>query len=242
MSDTQNNNNLKGVALVYNGSVAYASRFAAAAKISGVSIGKIASLGSPIAGIFGVLANAAVNKLDNTQSNAEVVGRTAVDLACFAIGCIPVVGVVGGSLAMFVANFALTKEQAEAIGDAIITVYDKAMENVQVYELQDLVDSGELTAEDIVAIQDLVTMAENITTAQAELQEAMQTYLPYTLDTTDVYATSEHLASPIVFDLNGDGISTTNVKENYINFDLDGNGFAERTGWIEALSVNKCAA
>lgn len=39
--------------------------------------------------------------------------------------------------------------------------------------------------------------------------------------------------SPIVLDLNGDGIATTSLK-TWINFDHDGNGFAEQTGWINA--------
>ncbi len=36
--------------------------------------------------------------------------------------------------------------------------------------------------------------------------------------------------SPIVLDLDGDGVETTNVKDGSY-FDHDGNGFAEQTGW-----------
>lgn len=38
-------------------------------------------------------------------------------------------------------------------------------------------------------------------------------------------------ASPLVLDLNGDGVSTTAVGEN-VHFDLDANGFSEMTGWV----------
>jgi Ca2+-binding RTX toxin-like protein len=41
------------------------------------------------------------------------------------------------------------------------------------------------------------------------------------------------ILSPIVLDLDGDGIETTNVKDGAY-FDHDGNGFAERTGWAGA--------
>ena len=38
---------------------------------------------------------------------------------------------------------------------------------------------------------------------------------------------------PLVIDLDGDGLQTTNQKAAGIYFDYDGNGFAERTGWID---------
>jgi hypothetical protein len=41
------------------------------------------------------------------------------------------------------------------------------------------------------------------------------------------------LASPIILDLDGDGVETLNVKDGAY-FDHDGNGFAEQTGWAGA--------
>ena len=38
--------------------------------------------------------------------------------------------------------------------------------------------------------------------------------------------------SPIVLDLDGDGVQTLGLKD-FVFFDHDGNGFAERTGWVE---------
>jgi hypothetical protein len=40
-----------------------------------------------------------------------------------------------------------------------------------------------------------------------------------------------HNVSPIVFDLNGDGISTSNVLTSPVPFDMDGDGTAEQIGW-----------
>ena len=37
---------------------------------------------------------------------------------------------------------------------------------------------------------------------------------------------------PLILDLDGDGIETTNLVGSTTHFDLDANGFAERTGWV----------
>lgn len=38
--------------------------------------------------------------------------------------------------------------------------------------------------------------------------------------------------SPIAIDLNGDGIKTISISQSHINFDITGDGVAERTGWL----------
>ena len=48
--------------------------------------------------------------------------------------------------------------------------------------------------------------------------------------------------SPIVIDLNGDGIKTISRKNNKTYFDLDNNKFAENTSWIDkndGILINK---
>ena len=40
------------------------------------------------------------------------------------------------------------------------------------------------------------------------------------------------LLSPLVLDLNGDGVQTTGMMENWTMFDFDGDGFKNRTGWL----------
>ena len=48
--------------------------------------------------------------------------------------------------------------------------------------------------------------------------------------------------SPIVIDLNGDGVKTISRKDNKTYFDLDNNKFAENTSWIDkndGILINK---
>lgn len=51
------------------------------------------------------------------------------------------------------------------------------------------------------------------------------------ISTNDI--TSLHFASPIVLDLNGDGVQTTNIK-NGVSFDIFGVGKQVTTGWVSA--------
>ena len=44
---------------------------------------------------------------------------------------------------------------------------------------------------------------------------------------------AKRTVSPLVLDLDGDGVETLNVDEG-IHFDHDGNGFAEATGWVKS--------
>ncbi|MFZ1249085.1 MAG: calcium-binding protein [Candidatus Saccharimonadales bacterium] len=39
---------------------------------------------------------------------------------------------------------------------------------------------------------------------------------------------------PLLLDLDGDGIETVSITDSVANFDLDGNGFAERTSWVKS--------
>src|SRR6266568_3510473 len=50
-------------------------------------------------------------------------------------------------------------------------------------------------------------------------------------DIQDHFDTAEITRSPIILDLNGDGVRTISESEGP-NFDLDGNRFAEQTGWV----------
>ena len=48
---------------------------------------------------------------------------------------------------------------------------------------------------------------------------------------SSLYQTAEVQTSPLIVDLDGDGVETMSVA-NGIYFDHDGNGFAENTGWV----------
>ncbi|MEC8067431.1 MAG: calcium-binding protein [Pseudomonadota bacterium] len=45
---------------------------------------------------------------------------------------------------------------------------------------------------------------------------------------------AQSLASPIVLDLDGDGVTTTGLSGSSAFFDLDSNGFSTQTGWVDA--------
>ncbi|EGC16662.1 LysM peptidoglycan-binding domain-containing protein, partial [Kingella denitrificans] len=51
-------------------------------------------------------------------------------------------------------------------------------------------------------------------------------------DSAPGYGDAPRTSSPIIFDLNGDGVTTVAKDSDIIRFDLDNNGFAERTGWV----------
>ncbi len=50
-------------------------------------------------------------------------------------------------------------------------------------------------------------------------------------DISESLFTAETTRSPLVVDLDGDGVETTTVEKG-THFDHDGNGFAERSGWV----------
>ena len=49
-----------------------------------------------------------------------------------------------------------------------------------------------------------------------------------------VQAEQNRRIDPLVFDLDGDGIATVSLEESNAFFDLDNNGFAEKTSWVGA--------
>jgi Ca2+-binding RTX toxin-like protein len=48
----------------------------------------------------------------------------------------------------------------------------------------------------------------------------------------NLFVTAENTTSPLLLDLDGNGVTTRGIAEGTIQFDHDGNGFAERTGWV----------
>ncbi|AHN28798.1 Alkaline phosphatase [Snodgrassella alvi wkB2] len=61
-------------------------------------------------------------------------------------------------------------------------------------------------------------------------------------DTRPDFKDAENIRSPIIIDMNGDGVKTT-AQGKHTYFDHDGNGFAENTGWVDsndALLVLDC--
>ena len=60
--------------------------------------------------------------------------------------------------------------------------------------------------------------------------EFMESYV----DMQKAQAEQNRRIDPLVFDLDGDGITTVSLEESNAFFDLDNNGFAEKTSWVGA--------
>lgn len=91
--------------------------------------------------------------------------------------------------------------------------------------------------------QECAWVAENWTTEAEQQQEACEANCPYpctgtppvcdtSIDTGGGYQCPFSQCSPLVLDLNGDGIHTTGV-EDPVSFDLTGDGVPERLAWTD---------
>ncbi len=79
---------------------------------------------------------------------------------------------------------------------------------------------------------------ENITLVSSLLPESISNVLSSVINNQSKYNTltkamSKGLPDPIAIDMDGDGIETIGKDESSAYFDLDKNGFAEKTGWIK---------
>ncbi len=60
-------------------------------------------------------------------------------------------------------------------------------------------------------------------------------YNPYnTQNTTELLIPIYRRVDPLVLDLNGDGVNTIAMSDSDAYFDFDGDGFAEKSGWIDS--------
>ena len=57
---------------------------------------------------------------------------------------------------------------------------------------------------------------------------------PHAEDAQDGFEDAEQSGSPLVLDLDGDGIELTAVNTTNVFFDVDNDGFREATGWVQA--------
>jgi Ca2+-binding RTX toxin-like protein len=66
----------------------------------------------------------------------------------------------------------------------------------------------------------------------SELSESLRRWIDTTIRTLKrLFGVAEATISPLVLDLDGDGVSTLAIEAG-LHFDHDGNGFAERSGWV----------
>ena len=176
------------------------------------------------------LTTAQAEAITSTQiaalTTAQLVAMQTADVAALSSATIP----------------GLTTAQAAALTTAQIV----ALTTAQIVAIQ-TADLAALTTAQVVAIETVdfaaLTTAQipALTTAQAA---ALTTAQLSNLDMTQVDAfTSAQLqamsatqldalalSTPLVLDLNGDGIQTTHVAAN-LNFDLDADGDKDSTGW-----------
>ena len=86
-------------------------------------------------------------------------------------------------------------------------------------------------------IKDLGKLLEGGSSKDPDLQNKIDQLKKQLLDGFGIgmldLSMAENTISPLIVDLNGDGISTLS-KDNGVYFDHDGNHFAERTGWVNA--------
>lgn len=64
------------------------------------------------------------------------------------------------------------------------------------------------------------------------MQETPPLPPPNPNDRTPTYGGAPKTYSPIIIDMDGNGVQTTSMNAHKVYFDLDANGFAERTGWV----------
>jgi Ca2+-binding RTX toxin-like protein len=68
---------------------------------------------------------------------------------------------------------------------------------------------------------------------QAALSRALADWTESAIQTLQtLFVRAENSSCPLVLDLDGNGVTTRGLGEGTIQFDHDGNGFAERTGWV----------
>ncbi len=143
-------------------------------------------------------------------------------------------------------------EMGEAIGDMIDSVTESLSEFADdVSALMDYVASGDFmrdaAADFVQAFNDWGysqfgdewdTMRADIGDFLKDLTDTLSDYLQDALnalgfgdDLSD--AAGAEPITPIVLDMDGDGLELTSLEESYVHFDMDNDGFAERTGWVQ---------
>ncbi|MBD2195080.1 MULTISPECIES: RHS repeat-associated core domain-containing protein [Calothrix] len=67
-----------------------------------------------------------------------------------------------------------------------------------------------------------------------EIADFLKNLFPNLNPDRDNWEQAKQTISPLVFDLDGDGIELISLEKSNAFFDLDADGFAERTGWVQS--------
>ena len=123
------------------------------------------------------------------------------------------------------------------IENSIIEYYEisifKLLERIAVYLIQNSIDfsSTVLTIKKYLSGITCILTSEVGKTIFEEKHPFFPSLKDLITETTEKVDTASETRSPLAIDLDGDGVETVSV-DNGVYFDHDGNGFAEKTGWI----------
>ncbi|KJZ37687.1 calcium-binding protein, partial [Pseudomonas fluorescens] len=114
------------------------------------------------------------------------------------------------------------KSALHALGEILGEAYTTAIDALQ-SAMNTLGDYGQ-------------AFSDYVTSALSDIADAVSSSILSMTDSLvaelrNAYNVAMHMASPLVLDLDGDGVETLS-STNGIHFDHDGNGFAETTGWV----------
>jgi len=107
-----------------------------------------------------------------------------------------------------------------------------AISTLQHVGILPLVISPKITPE-FIPILDTMIWNPIIQTAGFDLSDFFKNLSSLIDSLLSFFHTAETTRSPLVLDLNGDGVITTS-QSGGVHFDNDGNGFSELTGWIDS--------
>ncbi len=200
-----------------------------------------ASLGNNLQKIVRSAVNdGVINDADLKLAAADltgILGTVSLGLAGAAVGgtggAVALVAVIGA--AAVVTSTTLIIQANAASNGTIDTPEIKAMADAAQKFFDDFGDTAKLVTDamldpvfwDIFADKGtelLLDLSSFITSTYDGISDFIK-------DIKQKFLDAEKIISPIVLDLNGDGIATTNLN-NGVYFDHDGNGLAERTAWI----------
>lgn len=87
-----------------------------------------------------------------------------------------------------------------------------------------------------------LTFTKDGTNETLTIQNFRNGYLGITLTSKDpepsfLGTPSPNFSSPLVLDLNGDGVTSTFIYDTQIYFDLNNDGMRERTAWVQSIDA-----
>ena len=125
----------------------------------------------------------------------------------------------------FINNIVEQLSQLNAIDDILTDNYpfisEKYLQILQPYLERDFLYKGEDITDILTSIVIGTLPLSNVINLSYDIKDSIR----------EAYTTAEITRSPLVIDLDGDGVET-NEENSTVHFDHDNNGFEESTGWV----------